>query len=389
MENIKKILITGGGSGGHVSVASGLIEGIKRKYPELYKNLVYVGGDLGMVGEEYGNSIEQRKFKNSEFKVRYIRAGKLQRSFSLSSIKLLLRTVLGVIDSFKILSEEKPDLIFSTGGFVSVPVCLVGWIKNIPIYLHEQTATVGLANKIVSKFAKKIYISFESSQKYFKNRNVKLVGNIVREAVTKFNVAEVDHEIRNIVTNNTQYPLIYISGGGLGSHIINQKILDEIEQILSGYRVILQTGYNQNYRDYERATKIKNKLPKNKQNMFLPIKFINEESIGYVYHNIDFFIGRAGANTVYEIGLLQKPSLFIPIPWVANNEQFENAKVLQDLGLSEILDEDIFKKANIKNRIDLYIKKLPKPELNGEKLKEKFPNNAVDEVLNDLYTLTV
>jgi UDP-N-acetylglucosamine--N-acetylmuramyl-(pentapeptide) pyrophosphoryl-undecaprenol N-acetylglucosamine transferase len=123
--------------------------------------------------------------------------------------------------------------------------------------------------------------------------------------------------------------------------------------------------------------------------MFLPIKFINEESIGYVYHNIDFFIGRAGANTVYEIGLLQKPSLFIPIPWVANNEQFENAKVLQDLGLSEILDEDIFKKANIKNRIDLYIKKLPKPELNGEKLKEKFPNNAVDEVLNDLYTLTV
>jgi UDP-N-acetylglucosamine--N-acetylmuramyl-(pentapeptide) pyrophosphoryl-undecaprenol N-acetylglucosamine transferase len=389
MENIKTILITGGGSGGHVSVASGLIEGIKRKYPALYKNLVYVGGDLGMVGEEYGNSIEQRKFKNSEFKVRYIRAGKLQRSFSLSSVKLLLRTVLGVIDSFKILNEEKPDLIFSTGGFVSVPVCLVGWIKNIPIYLHEQTATVGLANKIVSKFAKKIYISFESSQKYFKNRNVKLVGNIVREAVTNFDISKVDSNIKNIATNNTRYPLIYISGGGLGSHIINQKILSEIEQILTGYRVILQTGYNQNYKDYERAIKIKDKLPKNKQNMFLPIKFINEESIGYVYHNIDFFIGRAGANTVYEIGLLQKPSLFIPIPWVANNEQFENAKVLQDLGLSEILDEDIFKKANIKNRIDLYIKKLPKPELNGEKLKEKFPNNAVDEVLNDLYTLTV
>jgi UDP-N-acetylglucosamine--N-acetylmuramyl-(pentapeptide) pyrophosphoryl-undecaprenol N-acetylglucosamine transferase len=389
MENIKTILITGGGSGGHVSVASGLIEGIKRKYPALYKNLVYVGGDLGMVGEEYGNSIEQRKFKNSEFKVRYIRAGKLQRSFSLSSVKLLLRTVLGVIDSFKILNEEKPDLIFSTGGFVSVPVCLVGWIKNIPIYLHEQTATVGLANKIVSKFAKKIYISFESSQKYFKNRNVKLVGNIVREAVTNFDISKVDSNIKNIATNNTRYPLIYISGGGLGSHIINQKILSEIEQILTGYRVILQTGYNQNYKDYERAIKIKDKLPKNKQNMFLPIKFINEESIGYVYHNIDFFIGRAGANTVYEIGLLQKPSLFIPIPWVANNEQFENAKVLQDLGLSEILDEDIFKKADIKNRIDLYIDKLPRPELNREKLKEKFPNNAVDEVLNELYTLTV
>jgi UDP-N-acetylglucosamine--N-acetylmuramyl-(pentapeptide) pyrophosphoryl-undecaprenol N-acetylglucosamine transferase len=389
MENIKKILITGGGSGGHVSVASGLIEGIKRKYPELYKNLVYVGGDLGMVGEEYGNSIEQRKFKNSEFKVRYIRAGKLQRSFSLSSIKLLLRTVLGVIDSFKILSEEKPDLIFSTGGFVSVPVCLVGWIKNIPIYLHEQTATVGLANKIVSKFAKKIYISFESSQKYFKNRNVKLVGNIVRETITNFDISKVDSDIKNIATDNTRYPLIYISGGGLGSHIINQKIVEEIEQIVSGYRVILQTGYNQNYKDYEKAIEIKNKLSKDKQEMFLPIKFINEESIGYVYHNMDFFVGRAGANTVYEIGLLQKPSLFIPIPWVANNEQFENAKVLQDLGLSEILDEDTFKKADIKSTIDLYIDKLPRPKLNREELKEKFPNNAIEKVLNDLYTLTV
>jgi len=386
MENIKKILITGGGSGGHVSVASGLIDGIKRRYPELYKNLVYVGGDLGMVGEEYGNSIEQRTFKNSEFKVRYIRAGKLQRSLSLSSIKLLLRTVLGLIDSFKILNEEKPDLIFSTGGFVTVPVCLVGMIKKIPIYLHEQTATIGLANKIVGKFAEKIYISFESSQKYFKGKNVKLVGNIVRETITNFNISKVDSDIKNIATDNTRYPLIYISGGGLGSHIMNQKIVDEIEQIVSGYRVILQTGYNQNYKDYERAIKIKNKLSKDKQEMFLPIKFINEKSIGYVYHNMDFFVGRAGANTVYEVGLLQKPSLFIPIPWVANNEQFENAKVLQDLGLSEILDEDTFKKADIKSTIDLYIDKLPRPKLNREELKEKFPNNAIEKVLNDLYT---
>jgi UDP-N-acetylglucosamine--N-acetylmuramyl-(pentapeptide) pyrophosphoryl-undecaprenol N-acetylglucosamine transferase len=386
MENIRKILITGGGSGGHVSVASALIDGIKERYPTLYKNLIYVGGDLGMVGEEYGNSIEQRRFKNSEFKDRYIRAGKLQRHFSLSSIRLLLRTVLGLIDSFKILQEEKPDLIFSTGGFVSVPVCLVGWIKHIPIYLHEQTATVGLANKIVSKFAEKIYVAFQSSQKYFKNKNIKVVGNIVRDAITEFDVNKVNHKIRNVVTNNTRYPLIYVSGGGLGSHIINRKILNEIGQILSGYRVILQMGNNQNYDDYEKAIKIKDSLSKEKQDMFLPIKFITDKSIGYVYHNMDFFVGRAGANTVYEIGLLQKPSLFVPIPWVTNNEQFENAKSLQDLGLSEILEEDIFKQTNIKARIDLYIQKLPKQKFDKEELKGKFPNNAVEKVLNDLYT---
>jgi UDP-N-acetylglucosamine--N-acetylmuramyl-(pentapeptide) pyrophosphoryl-undecaprenol N-acetylglucosamine transferase len=386
MENIKKVLITGGGSGGHVSVASGLIDGIKEKYPKLYENLVYVGGDLGMVGENYGNSIEQRKFKNAEFKTRYIRAGKLQRSFSFSSIKLLLRTFLGLIDSFKILKNEKPDLIFSTGGFVSVPVCIVGWLKKIPIYLHEQTATVGLANRVVGKFAQKIYIAFESSKKYFKGTKTLLVGNIVRDAITEFEVDKVSKEIREIFTNNTRFPLIYISGGSLGSHLINTKVLKEIDDLLSGYRVILQTGNNQTFNDYEKAVEIKNNLPEERKTMFLPIKFIDDKNIGYVYHNMDLFLGRAGANTVYEIAVLARPSIFIPIPWATHNEQFENAKALRNTGLSEIIEEDQFKKMDLKSRIDLELAKLSNRDIDKEKLKEQFPTNAVEKVLNDLYT---
>ncbi len=385
MENIKKILITGGGSGGHVSVASGLIDGIKEKFPKLYNNLVYVGGDLGMEGEDFGNSIEQRRFKNAKFKTRFIRAGKLQRSFSLLSIRLLLRTVLGLIDSFKILKEEKPDLIFSTGGFVSVPVCIVGRLKNIPILLHEQTATVGLANRIVGKFAKKVYIAFESSKQYFKKEKTVLVGNIVREAITEFRVEEVSEEIRNIVTNNTRFPLIYISGGSLGSHIINTKVLEDIHKLLSGYRIILQTGNNQTFLDYENALTIKKRLSQEKQDMFLPIKFINDKNIGYVYHNMDLFLGRAGANTVYEIGVLAKPSIFIPIPWVTNNEQFENAKTLKDLGLSKIVEEDQFKKLDLKSKIASEISELTKRDIGKEKLQKYFPTNAVEKILNDLF----
>jgi UDP-N-acetylglucosamine--N-acetylmuramyl-(pentapeptide) pyrophosphoryl-undecaprenol N-acetylglucosamine transferase len=386
MENIRKILITGGGSGGHVSVVAGLIDGIKEKYPELYKNLVYVGGDLGMVGEEYGNSLEQRKFKNADFKTEYIRAGKLQRRFSLSSIKLFFRTFLGILDSIKILNKEKPDLIFSTGGFVSVPICFVAWIKGISIYLHEQTATVGLSNRIVGKFAQKVYIAFESSKKYFKPNKTKLVGNIVRDAITQFDVDQVKTEIRQITTNNTMQPLLYISGGGLGSHLLNEKVFTELNSLLSDYRIILQTGDNQNYKDYEKALDLNNHLPGELNQRFLPIKFITDESIGYVYHNMDFFIGRAGANTVYEIAVLAKPSIFIPIPWVTNNEQFENAKTLKDIGLSEIVEESSFDTITLKSKIDKYIKQLPKPILNIDELKHKFPTNAVEKVLNDLYT---
>lgn len=386
MQTLKKTLITGGGSGGHISVASGLIQALKNKDYELYRNLVYVGGDLGMVGEKYGNSLEQRRFKDADFKTRYIRAGKLQRHLSLSTIKLFFRTILGLFDSLKILKGEKPDLIFSSGGFVSVPVCIAGWMKGIPIYLHEQTATAGLANRIIGKFAKRIYLAFDSSKKYFNKNKTLLVGNIVRDSITKFNKERVSEEIKSLILNNDNYPLIYISGGGLGSHLLNTKILDEIDTISSKYKVILQTGNNQEFKDYEKALKEREVLDDDKRSRFLPIKFIDDNSIGYVYHNMDLFLGRAGANTVYEIGVLTKPSIFIPIPWVTNNEQYENAKVLKDLGLAEIVEEKELKNLTLAEEIEKNIKKLPKESLNYSLLKDKFPTNAVEKVLNDMYT---
>jgi len=386
MEKTKKILITGGGSGGHVSVASGLIDSIRKRYPESYNDLLYVGGDLGMIGEDFGNSLEQRKLRNVDFKTRYIRAGKLQRRFSLSSIRLLFRTILGVIDSFKIINEEKPSLIFSTGGFVSVPVALAGWLKGIPIYLHEQTATVGLSNKIVGKFAKRIYLAFESSKNYFKETKTLLVGNIVRDAVKNCNTENVTTDIKDIFTKNLEKPLIYISGGGLGSHIINKKILSEIDDLLSEYRIILQTGSNQKCNDYNKALEIKKNLPQEYKELFLPINFIEDNSIGYVYHYMNLFIGRAGANTVYEMGLLAKPSIFIPIPWVRNNEQFRNAKILEDLGLATIVQEKEFQIENLKNRINSEINTLPRKNIDKTVLEKIFPSNAVEKVLNDMYT---
>jgi UDP-N-acetylglucosamine:LPS N-acetylglucosamine transferase len=97
-------------------------------------------------------------------------------------------------------------------------------------------------------------------------------------------------------------------------------------------------------------------------------------------------LGRAGANTVYEMCVLAKPSIFIPIPWVTNNEQFENAKSLRDLGLSEIIDEKDFKDIDLKKKIDIEAKRLPTEKFNKDLLQNKFPTNAVEKVLNDMYT---
>lgn len=379
--NNKKIVVTGGGSGGHISAASAIIEGVNKNLNIPNENILYIGGDLGMVNEKPGNSLEQKRFKDTPFKTKFIRAGKLQRRLQKGTLRLLFRTLLGLKDAYKELKIFKPDLIFSTGGFVSVPVCISGYLMKIPIYIHEQTAAVGLSNRLVGKFAKKIFVTYPQSSKYFPQEKVIHVGNVVRQSVFEKNFNE---EIKNTIEKmkDNKLPVIYISGGGLGSHLVNNLIYESLDTLLEKYNLIIQTGDNSQYNDFEKYIEKRNTLSNELQERIYPTKFIDSEYIGYIYSNIDVFVGRSGANTVYEIGCLEIPSIFIPIPWVQNNEQEKNANILKNLGLSKVIKEEEL-------TVDILIQNikeiLSKPQsLNSEKLKEVFKRDAVDNILEHL-----
>jgi UDP-N-acetylglucosamine--N-acetylmuramyl-(pentapeptide) pyrophosphoryl-undecaprenol N-acetylglucosamine transferase len=221
----KKIVVSGGGSGGRISTASAIISALKKNYELNDDNFLYIGGDLGMTNEKPGNSLEQRTFANETFNKKYIRAGKLQRKFSIRGIFLLLRTFLGFVDSYKILKDFKPDIVLSTGGFVSVPVCLTAKMLKSKIYLHEQTAAVGLSNKIVSKYCEKIFIAFPSSKKYFPEEKTIHTGNLVRpEIFDKSGKGKVVEGLKKMLVQQEDLPIVYISGGSLGSHILNRTV---------------------------------------------------------------------------------------------------------------------------------------------------------------------
>lgn len=379
----KKIILTGGGSGGHISVVSSLIATLQKKYLLNEENFLYIGGDLGMEDEKPGNSLEKKIFSKETFNQKYIRAGKLQRSISLKTIYLLFRVILGFIDSFKIIKEFKPDIVISTGGFVTVPVCIAAKIFKSKIYLHEQTATVGLANSIVSKFADKIFITFPSSIKYFSKEKTIHTGNLVRpEIFEKSGSGQIIQPLKRMLINQEEYPIIYISGGSLGSHSINITIKDSLTNLLEDFQIILQTGDNKALKDYEILKKEREKLPNELKERFLPIKYVSRGEIGFLYDNIDLFVGRAGANTVYEMGILKIPSLFIPIPWVTHNEQEENALILKNLGLADILHEGELTPEQLVLKIHRFYEK--EKTIDSDALSKIFINNADKKILENI-----
>lgn len=379
----RKILITGGGSGGHISAALSIISSLQHKYILNNQNFLYVGGDLGMEGEKTGNSLEQKLMKDKDFNCKYIRAGKLQRSFSFNTIKLLFRTFLGLWDSYKIVKKFRPDIVISTGGFVTVHVCLIAKLFKSKIYLHEQTATVGLTNSIVGKISEKIFISFDSSKEYFPKAKTILTGNLVRlEIFNTKGQGKFADDIRKMKEQQSQYPIIYISGGGLGSHLINETIQESLQLLLRKYQIILQTGENKVFNDYKILQNAKECLNKDMQSRFLVIPYVHTNDIGYLLNSTDLFVGRAGANTVYEMGVLQIPSIFIPIPWVTHNEQQKNAEVLVKLGLAEIIQEGELTSGCLVLRINKFFAK--KLTINKEELKNIFRTNANELILKEI-----
>lgn len=380
-----KILITGGGSGGHLSVADALIRTLINDYNIPNQNICYIGSDLGMEGEKKGKSLDMKYFNDLNIKKYFIRAGKLQRRVSLSSILLPFRTVLGFFDSIKILFNQKPTLVISTGGFVSVPVCIAAYLFNKPIYLHEQTASVGLSNRIVGIFAKRIYVSFRDSLKYFNRGKSVHIGNIVRKDIFVKNITnQTDRDIVNLFNIHDDKPVIYVSGGSLGSHLLNEKIFSCIDSLLDSYRVLLQTGDNEILRDFDKGSEIKKNLIEEKQSSFVIKKYIDSNSIGYVLNNMDIFVGRSGANSVYELGVLKKFALLIPIPWVTHNEQYLNAKVLEEIGLANILEEKYLNESNIKEEIEKLRERIKVRRINADKVESVFPTNATTRLLEDV-----
>lgn len=235
-----------------------------------------------------------------------------------------------IIDCFFKLKKIKPNLIVSFGGYLAVPVVLAGWLQGIPSITHEQTTKAGYGNKIISFFAKRIFVAWESSLKYFSRSKSEWLGlPIPKNLLIK----------QQPIFNNGLRTLLVL-GGKQGSHLINKLIEAQLTKLLSHYNVIHQCGRVQKTGDYNRLVVYKNKLNKELRKRYLLKPYFFEQEIIRCFQQADLVVSRAGAHTVYTLALLKKPAILLPISWVSGNEQFHNAMILKQMGTAIVLDEN-------------------------------------------------
>ncbi len=334
-----KVLVTGA----HFTPAVATIEEIK-KYPDI--EVIYVGRKTTQEGDS-SPSAESKVLPGVGVKYISITTGRLQREFTLYTIPSLLRIPIGFIQALYIILKEKPDVILSFGGYVAVPLVLVGWLFSVPIIVHEQTLVSGLANKISYFFADKIALSFKMVDK-IKKENVIITGNPIREMVRWGNMSEDFNQIFN-TSKKVKLSVILITGGNQGSHAIN-LIVEACLQKLTKLACIIHVTGESRYKDFERLQNLQN-------DHYIVKKWIGQE-YGALLHKVDLVVSRAGINTLSELAFIGKPALVIPFEPLYQDEQKRNAKYFERLGLVKILPQSELSGDSLMKNLKAMIKNL-------------------------------
>lgn len=347
---MKRIVMTGGGTAGHVTPNIALIPRLKK-----------LGYDIHYIGTEEG--IERKLIEKEGIPYHTVNAGKLRRYIDLKNLTDAFRITHGFMQSLAIINRLKPSIVFSKGGFVSSPVVWGAWMNRVPIVVHESDITPGLANKIAIPFAKKVCYTFPETGKYISNGKGVLTGIPVRDSLFS---GEKKKGIE-ICGFNDEKPIILIIGGSLGSKVINQSIRSNIKAILRNFQVCHICGKGNIDKSYEGIEGYKQ------------FDYVRDE-LSHLFTMADLIISRAGATVLYEILALKKPNILIPLSKKASRgDQILNAESFKKQGLSYVIIEEELNNKSILEGIDeVYSNKAS--YINAMNLNKS--NNGIDAVIN-------
>ncbi|MBQ0002487.1 MAG: UDP-N-acetylglucosamine--N-acetylmuramyl-(pentapeptide) pyrophosphoryl-undecaprenol N-acetylglucosamine transferase [Treponema sp.] len=345
-EQLKKttVAFAGGGTGGHIypglAIADELKELCKKNSIDL--NLIWLGSSRGMDR----NIVETSVGIDSTCSVNKfygIPSGKLRRYFTLKNFFDVFKIAAGCIASFFILLKIKPAVVFSKGGFVSVPPCFAAKLLRIPVITHECDFTPGLATKINSHFASKILLSYKETQEYFSAEMASkslVTGNPVRPVFYSTD-SKIGKDFVNFGYSKKSKPVLFAMGGSLGAKQINDLVYENIEWLCENFYVVHQTG----------KQKEKFEVPESVSDSYRQFDFIYEQ-MPHVMDYADVILSRAGANSLWECAVLKKPVILIPLCGCGTRgDQIDNAEYFEKKGAATVLKGEYASSNALKNAL--------------------------------------
>ena len=347
---MKKIILTGGGTAGHVTPNLALLPSLRKEEFEIH----YIGSY---------NGIERRLIEDAGIPYDGISSGKLRRYFDIKNFSDPLRVLKGYGQAKRLMKQYRPDIVFSKGGFVSVPVVLAAKHYKIPVIIHESDMTPGLANKICIPAAKKVCCNFPETLNYLPEDKAVLTGSPIRE--------ELLHGDRlaglQYAHLSADLPVILIIGGSLGSVTVNQAVRGILPQLLKTYQVIHICGKG-NLDESLIGT-----------SGYVQYEYV-DKPLRHLFAAADLIISRAGANSICEILALRKPNILIPLSAAASRgDQILNANSFAKQGFSTVLEEEVLTSDTLYQAVsDTYKKRTAFIEA----MEKSTLNNAVETIMN-------
>jgi UDP-N-acetylglucosamine--N-acetylmuramyl-(pentapeptide) pyrophosphoryl-undecaprenol N-acetylglucosamine transferase len=311
-----KILVSGGGTGGHIFPAIAIANELKERLNN---------AEIQFVGAK--GKMEMEKVPMAGYEITGLNISGIQRKLTFKNLSFPFKVISSYLRSLSIIRKFKPDICIGTGGYASAPLLFAASGKKIPTLIHEQNAFPGITNKLLSKKASVVCVSYPGMEKYFPKDKIVVTGNPIRKQILNNDVTQ--EEARKFFNIDKNKPTLLIIGGSQGAKKINDAVAQNIESILAlGIQIIWQTGEI----SFE---SLKSSLPE--RNEISLHKFIQKMEMAY--SACDFIISRAGAIAIAEIISSSKPAIFVPLPSAAEDHQTKNAMSLVDGNAGLIVKE--------------------------------------------------
>jgi len=356
-----KILFTGGGTGGHIFPLVAVVREIRRICPEEERKKLkffYLGPQ---------DPFASIFLAHEGVIIKEVMAGKIRRYSHWKNIlenivDICFKIPIGIIQSFFYIFILAPDVLFSKGGYGSVPATIAAWLLWVPIFLHESDSTPGLANRILSKFSSKIFISYPNTE-YFSPKKTVWTGNPIRKEILN----GTKEEAKELFKLTYQKPILLILGGSQGAQRINDLILNILPELLPFLEIIHQAGEN-NFKQIKAESDVA--VSKELKKYYHIYPFFKEIELSHAYSAADLIISRAGSGVIFEIAAVGKPSVLIPLPESAQNHQARNAFLYAQTGAAVVIEEENFKRHFFLEKIKYLISHPNELETMGQKAKE-------------------